>query len=265
MLVPHRETLFQNAEQTGAPMESIATVEKAVNVLFHLRGQAGPVGVTAIGRALGLPKSSAHRLLRALLRRNLVEQDERGRYRPGIGLLALGLSALEREPVVVAARTVLEEEAQSLGETCFLVAARAGEIVVLDKAEGTGLLRAAPRVGSSVPAHATAVGKLHLAYAPEAVRSPELWPRFTRHTETDPEAIARHIALVRAQGWADNEEEWAEGLSVVAAPVLVGERLVAAFAVGVASSRMASLGKARVTQRALAAARRIALRLHGIE
>jgi IclR family acetate operon transcriptional repressor len=245
-------------------MESVATVEKAVDVLFHLRGQAGAVGVTAIGRALGLPKSSTHRLLRALLHRSLVEQDERGRYRPGIGLLALGLSALEREPVVVAARTVLEEEAQSLGETCFLVAARAGEIVVLDKAEGTGLLRAAPRVGSSVPVHATAVGKLHLAYAPDAVRSPaERWQRFTVHTETNPEAIARQVAVVKARGWADNEQEWAEGLSVVAAPVLLGERLVAAFAVGVATSRMAMLGKARIAQRAMAAARRIALRLHG--
>ena len=113
--------------------------------------------MTAIGRALGLPKSSAHRLLTALSRRGLVEQDGRGRYRPGIGLVALGLGALEREPVVVAARPVLEQEAGALGETFFLVAARAGRLVVLDKAEGNGFLRAAPRVGSSVPVHATAV------------------------------------------------------------------------------------------------------------
>ena len=52
-----------------------------------------------------------------------------------------------------------ELEAQRLGETVFLTAARAGAVVVLDKAEGTGFLRAAPRIGSTVPLHATAVGK----------------------------------------------------------------------------------------------------------
>ena len=89
-------------------MESLGSVEKAIDVLFHLHRQPGAQGVTAIGRALGMPKSSVHRLLAALARRELVERDERGRYRPGIGLVALGLGALAHEPVVLAARAVLE-------------------------------------------------------------------------------------------------------------------------------------------------------------
>jgi IclR family acetate operon transcriptional repressor len=245
-------------------MESLATVEKAVDVLFHLHHEPGPVGVTAIGRALGLPKSSTHRLLRALTRRSLVEQDERGRYRPGIGLLALGLGALEREPVVVAARRVLEEEALSLGDTCFLVVARAGEIVVLDKAEGTGMLRAAPRVGSTVPVHATAAGKLYLAFAPDAVRSPTgRAERFTSRTHTDPAAIARQVARAGAQGWAQNDEEWVDGMSVVAAPVLLDGRMVAALAIAAPATRMVAHGLTAVAERAIAAARRVAQRLAG--
>ena len=81
-------------------MEAQTTIEKAVDVLFHLHGEPAARGVTDIGRALGMPKSSAHRVLAALGRRGLVEKDERGRYRPGIGLIALGLGALDREPVV---------------------------------------------------------------------------------------------------------------------------------------------------------------------
>ena len=61
-------------------------------------------------------------------------------------------------------------EAEELGETFFVVAPRAGEIAVLDKVEGTGVLRAAPRVGSTVPVHATAGGKLCLSFAPDEVR-----------------------------------------------------------------------------------------------
>ena len=177
-------------------MESLSTVEKAVELLYHLHESPAPQGVTAIGRALGVPKSSAHRLLTALCRRGLVEQDGRGRYGPGIGLVALGLGALEREPVVAAARPVLEQEADALGETFFLVGARAGRLVVLDKAEGSGFLRAAPRVGSSVPVHATASGKLFLAFAPEALApAPEALERFTPRTPAD-------AAALRARGGA---------------------------------------------------------------
>jgi len=247
-------------------MESLSTVEKAVELLYHLHESPAPQGVTAIGHALGVPKSSAHRLLTALSRRGLVEQDGRGRYGPGIGLVALGLGALEREPVVAAARPVLEQEADALGETYFLVGARAGRLVVLDKAEGNGFLRAAPRVGSSVPVHATAAGKLYLAFAPEALApsSGEL-ERFTPRTSADAAALAREVAQARRRGWAVNREEWIPGLCVLAAPVRVaaGARLAAVVAVAASAPRMRALGETQVAKRTLAAAARIAARLEG--
>jgi DNA-binding IclR family transcriptional regulator len=245
-------------------MESLGTVEKAVDILFHLHGESGPQGVTEIGRALGLPKSSAHRLLAALLRRGLVERDERGRYRSGIGLVALGLGALESDPIVAAARPVLEEEAQSLGETFFLVAVRAGRLVVLDKAEGTGFLRAAPRVGSSVPVHATAVGKLFLAFGGDAIAVPtEPFERFSENTRTLPDELAAEVERARRRGFAENREEWIPGLSVLAAPVCVGDRMLAAAAVAAPSQRFLALGTDAIAGRTLAAAARIAARLEG--
>ena len=247
-----------------AASEAAGTVEKAIDVLFHLHGEAASCGVTEIGRALGVPKSSTHRLLTALGRRGLVERDERGRYRPGIGLVALGLGALEREPVVVAARPVLEAEAEALGETVFLVAARAGRLVVLDKAEGSGFLRAAPRVGSSVPPHATAVGKLFLAFAPELVAVPERpLERFTQRTAVDPSALEREVALARERGFAENREEWIPGLAVVAAPVSSGGRLLGAIAVAAPAPRFEVLGRAQVARRTCQAAARVAARLEG--
>ena len=247
-----------------AASEAAGTVEKAIDVLFHLHAEAAPRGVTEIGRALGMPKSSTHRLLAALGRRGLVERNERGRYRPGIGLVALGLGALEREPVVVAARPVLEAEAEALGETVFLVAARAGRLVVLDKAEGTGFLRAAPRVGSSVPPHATAVGKLFLAFAPELVAAPEQpLERFTQRTAVDPIALEREVALARERGFAENREEWIPGLAVVAAPVTSGGRLLGAIAVAAPAPSFEALGRAQVVRRTREAAARVAARLEG--
>jgi IclR family acetate operon transcriptional repressor len=250
MLVPLNET-------------PTSTVEKTIDLLFHLHRAAEPLGVSALGRALGLPKSTAHRLLVPLVRRGLVERDAGGRYRPGFGLVALGLGVLRGDPLVAAARPVLEAEAQELGETVFLTAVRAGQIAVLEQAEGRGFLRAAPQVGSTVPVHATAVGKLQLAYAPGEIVLGERFDAFTPATPATPEALAREVELARRRGFAENRDEWIPGLAVVAAPVLVAGRLVAAISIAVPTARLSDLDPARLAARAVAAARRVAARLSG--
>ena len=247
-----------------AEANQAATVEKAIDILFHLHGLQASQGVTAIAGDLGLAKSSTHRLLATLRRRGLVEQDERGRYRTGIGLVALGLGALEREPVVVAARPVLEQEAESLEETFFLVGLRAQEIVVLDKVEGTGFLRAAPRVGSAVPVHATAVGKPYLAFAPALLNFPGgTLEAFTSRTATDGGALRAAVAETKLRRWASNRDEWIPGLSVLAAPVLSGQRMLAAVALAMASPRLEQLGEEALARRVVSAGLRIASRLEG--
>jgi DNA-binding IclR family transcriptional regulator len=229
--------------------------------LFHLHGSPEPQGVSAIGRSLGLPKSSAHRLLAALGRRGLVDRTERGRYRPGAALIALGLGALAREPIVELASEVLETAASQLGETIFLVSARSRKLVVMDKAEGSGFLRVSPQVGERVPVHATAVGKLYLAFAPDTVElEPEL-TSFTDRTTVEPTALEAEVERVRGRGFATNDEEWVPGLGVVAAPVFSGKRLVAAVALGAASARLDEIGSDEVTSQVLAMAARIEARL----
>ena len=256
------------------------TIEKALDVLFHLHEAGSPLGVTTIARTLGMPKSSVHRLLSTLARRELVEQNERGQYQIGVGLMALGLGVLAREPVAVAAHPVLERAAAEVGETFFLVVARAGRLIVLDKAEGNGFLRAAPQVGTSVPVHATAVGKLYLLHAPEQVqlagalmenhpsKNKQVFetaqlPRYTDNTLIEWSDLQCELERVRRQGWASNLDEWQSGLSVLAAPVLLGTRLLGAVALALVSPRLQELGLQTLAQRVVYAAEGIALRLEG--
>jgi len=248
-------------------MAESGTVDKAVDVLFHLHQAAEPRGVTALGEALGLPKSSAHRLLATLARRGLVERDARGRYALGPALVTLGAGLLDRDPVVAAARPLLAQEAAALGETCFLVAARAGRLVVLAKAEGTGLLRASPQVGAEVPVHATAAGKLYLALAPDQLVPEPGSPapgrdRFTDRT-LDPAAFAQEVERAGEEGFARNREEWIEGLSVVAVPIEARGRLRGVVALAAATARLEALGGEAVGPRLQAAAERVAERLGG--
>ncbi|MGH0033341.1 MAG: IclR family transcriptional regulator [Myxococcota bacterium] len=244
-------------------MESLGTVDKAVDVLFALHGAGGALGVTALARSLGWPKSSTHRLLATLARRGLVERSEGGRYRPGVGLLALGLGVRDRDPLCAAARPVLEAAAGELGETVFLVDARGGRLRVLDEVEGRGFLRAAPRVGEVVPAHATAVGKLFLAFAPDRLAdAPDAGERFTAHTPRSRRALARAVDEARSRGFAENRDEWIDGRSALAAPVFARGELRGALALAASSPRFAELG-ARVRRCIVGAADRVGARLEG--
>lgn len=245
-------------------MEATSSIDKALDLLFHLHGAGGALGVSQAARDLGLPKPSVHRLLKTLERRGLVEQNADGRYRPGAGLIALGLGVLDRDPVVAVARPILEATAAELGETTFLTGMRAEAMVVLDKAEGPGFLRASPQVGATVPLHATAVGKLALAY--DAASAAELAAvAFTSKTRTADAELSDAVRSARAHGYAANIDEWIDGLSVVAAPVRAPRegRFLAAFAIAAPSARMKTLGVEEVAAHAMAGAARIERQLKG--
>jgi DNA-binding IclR family transcriptional regulator len=246
-----------NLERSMA-IAGAATVEKALDVLFHLHEAGSALGLSEIGRALDLPKSSCHRLLASLVNREMVERDDAGHYRPGLALLSLGIGAQSREPVVLAARPVLEDEAARLGETVFVVGLRHGQLRVLDKVEGSGFLRAAPAVGDLIPDDVTAVGKLYRTFG-----------------DTDRQEIgaARPIPVVSAdetapRGYAVNRDAWIDGLSVLAVPIWqqgasTPRRMVAALALASASARFDVLGEGAVAEQLLAASERVAARLGG--
>ena len=135
---------------------------------------------------------------------------------------------------------------------------------MLDKVEGTGFLRAAPRIGSTVPLHATAVGKLFLAFAPTEIAFPRgQLLAFTPKTAVDSGALRAAVAETKLRRWASNRDEWIPGLSVLASPVLVEERMAAAVALAMPSARLEELGSDALARRIVAAGTRIAARLAG--
>lgn len=253
----------QRAESNLTASGAATAIDKAIDVLFHLHEHRAPQGVSEIGRALGLPKSSAHRLLAALCRRQLVERDGSGRYRPGAALIGLALGALDREPLIAIAHGILEAHAQVLSETFFLVAARGGRLIVLDKAEGNGLLRASPQVGSAVPVHASAVGKLFLAHAPDRVRLEQPLPRYTRRTIVTARKLASAVEQVAAAGYAESRGEWLDELSVFAAPVFARGELLAAVCTAVPGAEVLRVPERKAIAHVMEAAAQLGARLSG--
>jgi DNA-binding IclR family transcriptional regulator len=115
-------------------------------------------------------------------------------------------------------------------------------LAVVSKAEGSGFLRASPSVGTLVPLHATAVGRVFLAFSSDLAVSEPL-EAFTKRTPVGRAKLARLVEQARTDRWAISVDEWHEGLTALAAPVFSGQQLVAAVAVACPSARFRQLGE----------------------
>jgi DNA-binding IclR family transcriptional regulator len=223
------------------------SVQRAIDLLMYVGECGRAVGVTEVALRLGLPKTSAHRLLKTLTYRHLLEHVDAGRYRPGLGMLLLSPPALGASALTRAADPLLSALAAALGETFFLVVRRGDQLIVVHKLEGSGFLRASPSVGSVVPVHATAVGRVFLAFSSDLSVATPL-EAYTRTTPKSASRLERLVEQTRQERWALSVDEWHEGLAAIAAPVFSGERLIAAVAVACSSARLRQLGERQLIQ-----------------
>jgi IclR family acetate operon transcriptional repressor len=217
-------------------------------VLEALSRAAEPMPLAALATRTKLPKPTLHRLLASLSEHELVEQDRDGRYQLGVGLVRLGLGAQATDPFVRVARVELERAVRSFGETFFLVGARRGRLVVLDKVEGTGVLRVAPTIGAEVPVDVTASGRFYLGLAADELADTAAARRVNK----------RAIERALEHGYDLNDSEWIDGMFVVAAPVLVGARMFGCVACAGAAGQFAGARRDEAIQRTRKLAERIA-------
>jgi len=208
------------------------SVTRSVNLLQYLEHHHD-AGVTELAEHLGVSPSTAHRLARTLFDVGLVGQDHRTeRYHLGPALIPLGRAAEARSGFDLL-RPDLEELAEVTGESVNLGVQQGASVLVVLRVASPQPLRFDQEPGALVPAHASAMGKVLLAFSPPATRPrPARLASFTPATIVDPEVLAAELDVVRARGWALNDEERNVGVRALAVPVLDGRGdAVAAVAV----------------------------------
>jgi len=220
----------------GRPRDtSVQSVDRAVSILQSL-SRRGPSGVTEIAETLGLHKATVFRLLATLESRGLVEQDtERGRYRLGFGMVELAAGAGRQSDLSLLSRPVCRELAAAVGETVNLAIHDGLEVITVDQEIGGATIASIDWVGKRSPLHATAAGKVFLAYMPEQ-QADEVLGRglaeYTPHTIVDPARLKDQLRAVREREYATTSEEHEIGLAAIAAPVRSPDgRVVAAVTV----------------------------------
>jgi IclR family acetate operon transcriptional repressor len=197
---------------------------KALDILALFDGRRPEWAEHEVARALELPTSTAHRLLRSLRSRGYVVRTTGARYRLGPAALALGRRANDHA-LAPSLQAALEHVAEETGETA-LVGARdpaGGGLLVLHRIESPKRLRIVLDVGHVIPLHAGAASKALLAHLPppeiERVAAGPL-PRIGPATITDRDMLLRDLEGVRRLGHARSREEATEGGWAVASPVL---------------------------------------------
>ena len=205
--------------ERALPAHGTAAVDRGADLLLRVLESEQPIALTELASAAGIPKSTASRLLSALERRGLVEQDgERGRLKPGPAILRVAERSMLERNVVEVARPALDALAQASGETINLAVPGSAGVEHVAQVDSIHFLGTGQWLGRTVAYHCTAVGKVFLAFG-RATVPPGPLASYAPHTITDPEQLETELATVLSTELATAIEELEPGLSAMAAPV----------------------------------------------
>jgi DNA-binding IclR family transcriptional regulator len=201
---------------------TIQSIERAAAILRLLSGRTRRLGVVDLAGELGLPKGTVHGLLRTLQHVGFVEQDpESGKYQLGAALLHMGSSYLDGNELRTRALNWSDSLATRTHESVRIGTLHEGQVLVVHHVFRPDDSLQTLDVGSLLPAHATAMGKVLLAHhgyaAGEAVKAG--LQSYTQSTITDPQHLERELDRVRERGWAADIGELAPGEVSCAAPI----------------------------------------------
>ncbi|MGE5619491.1 MAG: IclR family transcriptional regulator [Sphingomonadaceae bacterium] len=217
-------------------VQSIRSVDRAIDLLYVLETVPHPMGVSELGRAVNLPRATALRLLSVLVRRGLVEKVQ-GRYQIGVGVVPMAHAFLLGNNLSRAALPVLQELAAASGATVSLFVRLGFHRVVVQRVEGLQPLRYVMPIGQRLPLHVGAGKVLAAAMSPEQLQQMldglgEM--RLATGQILTRDALLAELQKVRHQGFAVSRNERTMGVVSVSAPVVGpdGSTLAAVAVIG---------------------------------
>lgn len=222
-------------------MEQTAIV-KVFRLLEELGSREPPVPLNVLARASGIPKPTAHRVLRQMCDIGYVERAEGGTYRLTSKIRYLSAPPVERQLLAVA-EPALEELQRQLGETVNLAVLRNGGVVYLRVLETTQNLRRVVEANSVDPFYCTALGRAMVAnLPPETVKAllakQVKLEKLTSETIVDPIRLSEILDDVRRLGYAVERDETDIGVTCIGAPIFQGERVIGAVSLSAPSARL---------------------------
>ncbi len=223
--------------------EHVQVIDRVFDILEYLSLTQGQKGPTEIAEAVGLSKSTVHRLLSSMHARGYVDKNEDdGTYCIGVKLVEIVSTHINNLELQTEARPILNELNDTLGLTVHLGILDRHEVVYVEKMDTAPNLRRYAQIGLRVPAQGSALGICLLASMSgeeqEFAMANCRFESYTENTITDMKHLREHLREVRQQGWAMDNEEYLTGHRCVGAPVYDyrGETIAAVSASGPTSN-----------------------------
>ena len=207
----------------GGDSAGVKSARRAVELLEAFGTNHSWLSLTDLHHYTGFPRSSLHGLLRTLRDVGWIESDDAGtRFRLGVKALICGTAYLDRDPVMPYATEALEKLRDQIGYTCHFARLNGPDIVYLQTRESRTSAHLVSRVGRTLPAHATALGKVLLAELADDELTgllPKQLVALTELTITDREALRSELAFIRERGYSTERGQSSPNLACVAAVV----------------------------------------------
>jgi DNA-binding IclR family transcriptional regulator len=208
----------ESATRTGT-----SALRHGIQVLRTFSREEPVIGVNEIARRVGLHKSTVSRILATLEEATLVERDpSSGRFRVGVGVIALAGPLLANLDVRRVARPFLEELTAATGETTALTVWSEKEAIGVEQVASPNRVKHTVPLGTRYREHASSTVKVFLAEAPEEEAQRFIERGLTRYTErtvVDPKEYLEVLRHVREAGYAVNDGETSPEEVGIAAPV----------------------------------------------
>ena len=200
---------------------AVSVTSRALDLLGAFDPEHRSLTLSALARRAGIPLATAHRLVAELQRWGAVERQPGGEYVIGRRLWDLGLLAPVQSGLRQAASPFLHDLYGATLATVHLAVRDGADVLYVDRLSGHVSVPVVSQIGSRLPMHATGVGKVLLAHAPEDVLASVLGrlTRVTPYTITQPARLLDQLRRVRADGFATTGEEMSLGACSVAVPV----------------------------------------------
>jgi len=212
-------------DDAGTGRNRSASLRRALALVTQIGNPDAPFAGLSLGElaaGVGVDKSTVLRLLAPLRELELVETDDSGRYRLGVGLLRLGQVYLDRLDLHGIAVPVLRALVGDTGETAHLVLYQHPDVVYIDKVEAESAVAMRSRVGRVEPAASTGVGRAYLAYAPRDVVDDVIARGLVKRTPSTITSVRRwraQLAETRERGYAIDDCENEDDVRCVGAPI----------------------------------------------
>lgn len=208
---------------------TVNSLAKGFRILEAFTAQEPELTMAEVARRAGVDNATAFRFLNTLVQTGYVERVPGARlFRLTTKVLDLGFNAIAHSDLRTQARPILRGLVGAINEAASVGVLDGSHILYVERIQaGLARLGVDTRIGSRVPAYATAIGHAVLAWLPRAAQIAILEaqprPQLTTTTQTKLDALLTRLAQVRRRGYAVSDQETVAGLYVLAAPILDGD------------------------------------------